>query len=165
MKRFGVILILCIVTGCWILVHGASSINIPLYHEYSETSIADCYTRTEDAPGSSTVDPVDPNLARADLINNTLVVREEAEGNAYLVLLNDKEAMGEPVFNGSFDEMVCIPLLDTASYYISLRFENGYTLYGTFRYPVLHGEKIWVKGQLIIITDKNKYALSGKKIE
>ncbi|MBO4454121.1 MAG: hypothetical protein J5761_03600 [Paludibacteraceae bacterium] len=152
MKRFELVLILCFVTGYWSLAYGNSSKNIPL------TMISyDCWN---DASGSSTVDPIDPNLVRADLVDNTLVIQENYPNDALLIVKTDK---GEVVFAGRFDRTISITLYDAAKYILFLYLAD-FSLVGSFQYPVTGGWKYIQRGQIFVINDNSVYTSSGYKI-
>lgn len=156
MKRFWLVLVLCFVTGCWSLAYGDSSKNIPL------TMIVAGYSSSiEDASGSSTVDPIDPNLARADLVDNTLVVQENYPNDAFLIVKTDKE---DVVFAGRFDRTISITLYDAANYILFLYLAD-FSLVGSFQYPVAGGWKYIQQGQIFVINDNSIYTPSGYKIQ
>ena len=84
MKRIVSAIGICL---CALIAYAGSTVNIPLTHGYN---IPCSYTITESAddPGSSTVDPVDPNQAKAELTGNTLKVYEGLEGEAQISVNN-----------------------------------------------------------------------------
>jgi len=159
MKRIWSIIGICV---CALIVHADSSVTIPLRFGYSIP-----YSGTEmesaDDPGSSTVDPVDPNQARVELTGNTLNIYEGLEGNAHISLYN----MTSPhvVLQTFFDESVTVTLTDTAQYSILLSNPNLGVVYGTFRYPVDQTRKVMQEGRLYILLGNHSYSLSGVKIQ
>ena len=158
MKRIVSVIGICVCA----LAYAGSTVTIPLHHE---SNIPASYTVTESAddPGSSTVDPVDPNQAKAELTGNTLKVYEGLEGNAQISVYN----MTNPqvVLQTSFDESVTLTLTDTARYSIQLCHPSIGIVYGTFRYPVDDARKIMLNGKMYILLDHHSYTPSGVKIQ
>lgn len=140
------------------LVYADSTVTIPMTYKNVES-----LTESADDPGSSTVDPVDPNQARVELTGNTLNIYEGLEGNAHMSLYN----MTSPhvVLQTFFDESVTVTLTDTAQYRILLSNPNLGVVYGTFRYPVDQTRKVMQEGRLYILLGNHSYSLSGVKIQ
>lgn len=140
------------------LVYADSTVTIPMTYKNVES-----LTESADDPGSSTVDPVDPNQARVELTGNTLNIYEGLEGNAHISLYN----MTSPhvVLQTFFDESVTVTLTDTAQYSILLSNPNLGVVYGTFRYPVDQTRKVIQEGRLYILLGNHSYSLSGVKIQ
>lgn len=140
------------------LVYADSTVTIPMTYKNVES-----LTESADDPGSSTVDPVDPNQARVELTGNTLNIYEGLEGNAHISLYN----MTSPhvVLQTFFDESVTVTLTDTAQYSILLSNLNLGVVYGTFRYPVDQTRKVMQEGRLYILLGNHSYSLSGVKIQ
>ena len=158
MKRFLSIIGVCVCA----LVYADSTVTIPLHHE---SNISDSYTITESAddPGSSTVDPVDPNQAKAELTGNTLKVYEGLEGNAQISVNNITHP--QVILQTSFDESVTLTLTDTAQYSIQLYHPSIGFVYGTFQYPIDKVRKVMQNGRLLIRFGKHFYSPSGVKIQ
>lgn len=144
------------------LAYAGSTVTIPLHHE---SNISDSYTVIESAddPGSSTVDPVDPNQAKAELTGNTLKVYEGLEGEALISVYN----MTHPqvVLQTSFDKSVTLILTDTARYSIHLFHPSIGAVHGMFRYPVDDARKVMMNGQMYILLDHHSYSPGGVKIQ
>lgn len=159
MKRFLSIIGVCL---CALIAYAGSTVNIPLTHG-NVTSESATITDSADDPGSSTVDPVDPNQAKAELTGNTLKVYEGLEGDAQISVYN----MTNPqvVLQTSFDESVTLTLTDTARYSIQLCHPSIGIVYGTFRYPVDDARKIMLNGKMYILLDHHSYTPSGVKIQ
>lgn len=140
------------------LVYADSTVTIPMTYKNVES-----LTESADDPGSSTVDPVDPNQARVELTGNTLNIYEGLEGNAHMSLYN----MTSPhvVLQTFFDESVTVTLTDTAQYSILLSNPNLGVVYGTFRFPVDQTRKVMQEGRLYILLGNHSYSLSGVKIQ
>lgn len=153
MKRILFTIIVCL---CALCIHGASSNSINLY--YVAIII-------DDGSGSSTVNPVDPNLARAELVQNTLVVQENYEGDVELTV----QTANEVVFSGLFDRTIHISLSDSTWYTLVLH-KSDTLISGQFRYPFLQtnpvsrAKKLMQQGQLLIRKDNNIYTITGNKL-
>ena len=145
-----------------ILTFAASTVTIPLTHGYN-IPCSCTITESADDTGSSTVDPVDPNQAKAELTGNTLKVYEGLEGNAQISVNN----MTHPqvVLQTSFDKSVTLILTDTAQYSIQLYHPSIGFVYGTFRYPVDDARKVMMNGQMYILLDHHFYSPGGVKIQ
>ena len=159
MKRFLSIIGIC---ACALFVHADSTVTIPLMYGYN---ISNSFTGIESAddPGSSTVDPVDPNQAKAELTGNTLKVYEGLEGNANISVYNMTHS--EVVLRTNFDESVRLTLTDTAQYSIQLFHPDLGTVYGTFRYPVDNARKVMQGGRMFILFGNHFYSPGGVKIQ
>lgn len=156
MKRFLSIIGIC---ACALFVHADSTVTIPLYFGY----IISCSAiESADDPGSSTVDPVDPNQARVELTGNILKVYEGLEGNTRLSVYNMTHT--QVVLQTGFDESVQVTLTDTAQYSIQLLHPDLGTVYGTFRYPVDDARKVMQGGRLFILFNNHFYSPGGVKI-
>lgn len=156
MKRFLSIIGIC---ACALFVHADSTVTIPLYFGYIISYSA---IESADDPGSSTVDPVDPNQARVELTGNTLKVYEGLEGNTRLSVYN--MTYRQVVLQTGFDESVQLTLTDTAQYSIQLLHPDLGTVYGTFRYPVDNARKVMQGGRLFILFNNHFYSPGGVKI-
>lgn len=145
-----------------ILTFAASTVTIPLTHGYI-ISCSCTQTESADDPGSSTVDPIDPNQAKAELTGNTLKVYEGLEGEALISVYN----MTNPqlVLHTWFDHSVTLTLTDTAQYNIQLSHPGLGTVYGTFRYPINNTRKVMQGGRLFILFGNHFYSPSGVKIQ
>lgn len=118
---------------------------------------------TEDSPGSSTVEPVDPNLAKVELDGCTLFVHENAEGSVEIMISNDD--LRKTLLYARFDNLLTVQLTDTATYSIIIRLEDMPLAYGRFRYPAFLNKKVMRNGQLYIRQGNSFYALPGTKVE
>lgn len=154
MKRILFTIIVCM---CALCIHGASSNSINLYYAQEEDIV---YVILDDGSGSSTVNPVDPNLARAELVQNTLVVQENYEGDVELTVRSENEV----VFSGLFDRTIHITLSDSTWYTLVLQ-KSDKRLKGIFRYPAYYKTGKYVQqGQLLIRKDNNIYTSTGNKL-
>lgn len=154
MKRILFTIIVCM---CALCIHGASSNRINLYYAP--------YVILDDGSGSSTVNPVDPNLARAELVQNTLMLQENYEGDVELTVRSENEV----VFSGLFDRTIHIALSDSTWYTLVLH-KSDTLISGQFRYPFLQtnpvsrAKKLMQQGQLLIRKDNNIYTITGNKL-
>lgn len=159
MKRFLSAIGICL---CALIAYAGSTVNIPLMYGYN---ISNSFTGIEsaDGPGSSTVDPVDPNQAKAELTGNTLKVYEGLEGNAQISVNNITHP--QVILQTSFDESVTLTLTDTAQYSIQLYHPSIGFVYGTFQYPIDKARKVMMNGQMYILLDHHFYSPGGVKIQ
>lgn len=154
MKRILSIIGVCVCA----LVYADSTVTIPMTYKNVES-----LTESADDPGSSTVDPVDPNQARVELTGNTLNIYEGLEGNVQISVNN----MTHPqvILQTSFDESVTLTLTDTARYSIHQIHPSIGTVYGTFRYPIDDARKVMMNGQMYIFLNHHFYSPGGVKIQ
>ena len=147
---------------CAMMAYGGSTVTIPLTHGNSISNSSTHFDSTDD-PGSSTVDPVDPNQAKAELTNNTLKVYEGLEGSVLISVCN----MTNPqvVLNTLFDQTVILTLTDTAQYSIQLYHPSIGNVYGTFRYPMENARKVMQGGKVFISSGNQYYTPNGMKIQ
>ena len=153
MKRILSIIGVCVCA----LVYAGSTVTIPMTYKNVES------LESADGPGSSTVDPVDPNQAKAELTGNTLKVYEGLEGNAQISVNNITHPL--VILQTSFDESVTLTLTDTARYSIQLYHPSIGFVYGTFQYPIDKVRKVMQNGRLFIRFGKHFYSPSGVKIQ
>lgn len=159
------ILAILTILGCLIAALPAmaeNTVDIPLYDYYINSDGFEGFCLSEDNPGSSTVDPIDPNQAKAELTGSTLVVQEHVDGVVVIEVINADN--GQSILSTSFDNMLTLQLVDTATYVLRLKFENGRTVYGRFDYPINIGRKEMKNGQLYIRFGGKLYAIPGTKI-
>ena len=154
MKRILSIIGVCVCA----LVYADSTVTIPMTYKNVES-----LTESADGPGSSTVDPVDPNQAKAELTGNTLKVYEGLEGNAQISVNNITHP--QVILQTSFDESVTLTLTDTARYSIQLYHPSIGFVYGTFQYPIDKVRKVMQNGRVLIRFGKHFYSPSGVKIQ
>ena len=154
MKRILSIIGVCVCA----LVYADSTVTIPMTYKNVES-----LTESADDPGSSTVDPVDPNQAKAELTGNTLKVYEGLEGNAQISVNNITHP--QVILQTSFDESVTLTLTDTAQYSIQLYHPSIGFVYGTFQYPIDKVRKVMQNGRVLIRFGKHFYSPSGVKIQ
>lgn len=137
----------------------------------------------QDDPGSSTVDPVDPNQVVVTLKGDELTVKEASgeEITLELSLTNIKAQM--PALNRvpeteTFRNEVTITLNEEGTYMLVLTNPSwDYNIYGTFDYPQRKdatdqtvvqkpaAEKIFRNGQLLIRKGEKVYTLQGTEVK
>ena len=136
-----------------------------------------------DGPGTSTVDPIDPNLIVAYLQNNMLVIKEFVGVEFYYALTNglsplmQARGMAPQQQQQSFRNEVSIPLTEPGVYTIELTSpEWDYSVTGTFTYmpqgiETVSGQetvapvKILQNGQLFIIRSGKTFTLTGQEMK
>ena len=143
-------------------VQAQSPVTIPLYFGGFDSNGA--YSSIlDDNPGSSTVDPVDPNLVKVELTGSTLSVYENVEGSVEIMIHNHE--LGKTILYTRFEYSLTIQLTDTATYLIIMSIENLPLVYGKFSYPASISKKEMKNGQLYIRQGNSIYALPGTKVE
>ena len=144
----------------------AWAVEIPLSYYASITQSVEEINESlqiMDGPGSSTVEPVDPNLARAELTQNTLVVYENTDKNAAVKLYNyDSKTL---VVAASFTQTFTYELTEAATYVICLQLENKPLVFGKFRYPLPVGQKEMKQGKIFILQGEKVYSIQGTEIQ
>lgn len=162
--------ILIIVCGIFaaLPVQAEIPVEIPLYFfgfcsGDEGVHISNAQMLTEDSPGSSTVEPVDPNQVKVELDGCTLSVHENAEGSVEIMISNDD--LHKTLLYTRFDDLLTVQLTDTATYSIIIRLEDMPLAYGRFSYPAFLNKKVMRNGQLYIRQGNSFYALPGTKVE
>ena len=132
----------------------------------------------KDGPGTSTVEPVDPNQIVATLVGDMLSIYEYigAEIGYKLTKVptgNNMPARGKEMADDTFSESVSIQLKESGLYTLELTNpEWGYTIVGTFEYDGMQGiepvetvvpaaQKILRNGQLLIQKGDRIYTVQG----
>ena len=135
----------------------------------------------QDDPGSSTVDPVDPNQVIATLKGDELTIRDNSGEEIMMALSLSEEEASVPAFNRvqrtqSFRNELTVTLTEEGLYRLELSNPSWeYTIYGTFRYPQRHdaidqtltvpaAQKILRNGQLLIRIGDKVYTVHGTEI-
>lgn len=169
MKRiYSVILVIVCGIYAALPVQAEIPVEIPLYFGgfYSDEGAIHITTNkplSADSPGSSTVEPVDPNQVKVELDGCTLSVHENAEGSVEIMISNDD--LHKTLLYTRFDDLLTVQLTDTATYSIIIRLEDMPLAYGRFRYPAFLNKKVMRNGQLYIRQGNSIYALPGTKVE
>lgn len=140
------------------------------------------FSYTGDDPGSSTVDPVDPNQVVVTLKGDELTIREISGEEITLALSltynrNQMPALKRIPETETFRNEVTITLNEEGTYTLELTNPSwGYTIYGTFDYPQRKdaidqnivpqpaAQKIIRNGQLLIRKGEKVYTVQGTAI-
>lgn len=163
--------VIAIVIGLITYTFALHAETIPLYVTSNSSivngdiilDILESVTQTQDDPGSSTVDPLDPNLGTAELTDNTLVVHEYMEGNVQIAIYN--YTTKQDLLATRFDEVIEITLIEKGLYIIHMYHpEIGYVK-GSFWFPYNSPTKVFNHGNLFILYHNNVYSPSGIKIQ
>ena len=164
MKTRTILILIALVS---VVMQAEIPVEIPLFFgdPSFETPVAQTANacHTADSPGSSTIEPVDPNLAKVELDGNTLSVRENVEGSVDILIRNDD--LHQTILYTSFDDMLTVQLTDTATYLIIIRLEYEQLAYGRFTYPAFLKKKEMKNGQLYIRQGNSIYVLPGTKVK
>ncbi len=140
------------------------------------------YTRVNDGPGSSTVDPVDPNEIVATLRNDQLTIREFIDKEIGYTLgiitqtVNMAPARNHTVQSDTFSGSVSVRLTESGTYELELTNpEWNYSIVGTFIYmpagvedtPVTaaSAQKVLINGRMLIKYGDKVYTLTGMQVE
>lgn len=135
----------------------------------------------QDDPGSSTVDPVDPNQVIATLKGDELTIRDNSGEEIMMALSLSEGEASVPAFNRvqrtqSFRNELTVTLTEEGLYRLELSNPSWeYTIYGTFNYPqrkdaidqtlvVPAAQKILRNGQLLIRIGNKVYTVHGTEI-
>ena len=169
MKRIYSVILILVCAVCVVLpVQAEIPVEIPLYFGgfYSGDEGVHIYNAqmlTADSPGSSTVEPVDPNQVKVELDGCTLSVHENVEGSVEIMISNDD--LHKTLLYTRFDDLLTVQLTDTATYSIIIRLEDMPLAYGRFSYPAFLNKKVMRNGQLYIRQGNSFYALPGTKVQ
>ncbi len=140
---------------------------------YGENSTADTiplFSYTGDDPGTSTVDPVDPNQVVATLGNEELTIREYTGTEITYVLTHrnnapSRELEPQPT---TFENEVVIELTEYGPYELQLSNEAwDYIIIGKFYYGLTADgvQKVIIDGQLLLRKGDKTYTLTGQEIK
>ena len=152
------------------------------YDPYAPSDTIPLFSYTGDDPGSSTVDPVDPNQVVVTLKGDVLTIKETSGKEITLALSltynrNQMPALKRIPETETFRNEVTITLTEEGTYTLELTNPSwGYTIYGTFNYPQRKdaidqnivpqpaAEKIIRNGQLLIRKGEKVYTVQGTAI-
>ena len=159
-------IIIFLLSAC-VLAHAATPMNIPLYYingNGNNTTTSPAEWLSSDSPGSSTVDPIDPNQIRAELCDNILTIHENIPGVIVLTVINQNNGQ-RIVFAEIVDQTISVKLEEVATYLIYIDIKDGESLTGKFSYPYTSGDKQMLNGQLYIRAENGVYTLQGAKLQ
>lgn len=151
------------------------------YYDSSEQHTDTVPLYVKDGPGSSTVDPVDPNEIVATLNGDELIIREYIGAEISFKLSkvsasNQAPARNQLMQSDSFRESVTITLTESGTYELELTNpEWNYSIVGTFKYmptgvedtpaTVAPVQKVLINGRLLIKYGDKVYTLTGMQVE
>ena len=132
----------------------------------------------QDDPGSSTVDPVDPNQVVATLKGDELTIREKSGVDVTYSLQHNAPAkmpsQNKAPQSNSFRDEITVQITETGEYLLQLTNPSwGYTIFGRFYYSPqgvenVHStsvpQKVLQNGQLYILRGEKVYTLTGQKV-
>lgn len=136
----------------------------------------------QDDPGSSTVDPVDPNQVLVTLKGDELTIRESSGEEIMMALSLNQGDASVPAFNRvqrtqSFQNELTVTLTEEGLYRLELSNPSwGYNIFGTFNYPQRKdaidqnvvptpaAQKIIRNGQLLIRKGGKIYTVQGAEV-
>ena len=139
------------------------------------------FSYTGDDPGSSTVDPVDPNQVVVTLKGDELTIKETS-GDVITYSLQKESSNNAPkhmpmLYANTFQNSVSVELTEEGLYQLNLSNPLwGYRIYGIFNYPQKHdaidetvvpapaAQKIIRNGQLLIRKGEKVYTVQGTAI-
>ena len=136
----------------------------------------------KDGPGSSTVEPVDPNLIYATLTKDVLSVYAKEKTEISFVLYkapktNQVPATKRTMKSASFTGSLSTTLTESGTYTMELTSPAwGYTVFGTFEYKVPQAientsanapsaTKILRDGQLLLMYQEQMFNVQGQRIK
>lgn len=155
------------------------------YNPYeTPTDTIPLFSYTGDDPGSSTVDPVDPNQVVATLNGNQLTIHENM-GIDITYSLNHEASAQMPSqykapLSNTFRDEVTIQITQSGEYLLQLTNPSwGYTIYGQFNYAPQgidqiessslqggdRGRLILLNGQIYILRGEKTYTLQGQEVK
>lgn len=138
----------------------------------------------QDDPGSSTVDPVDPNQVVATLQGDQLTIHENMGVDITYSLNHEAPAQMPSQYkaplSNTFRDEVTIQITQSGEYLLQLTNPSwGYTIYGQFNYAPQgidqiessslqggdRGRLILLNGQILILRGEKTYTLQGQEVK
>ncbi len=135
----------------------------------------------KDGPGTSTIDPVDPNLIYALLQGELLTIKDFSGAEIYCTLVNTTIPSNSPhhvrLQAQPFRDSLSVEITDAGLYEINLTSEAwNYSIYGSFVYGIKEGislstpeqpsaQKFVRNGQIFILRGDKTYTLTGEEIK
>lgn len=139
------------------------------------------YSYTGDDPGSSTIDPVDPNQVVATLNGDQLTIHENTGVDVtYSLQHNAPDQMplqNRAPLSDTFRNEVTIQISESGEYMLQLTNPSwGYTIFGQFNYepqgidrisgaPSLTTIKVIKDGRILILRGDKTYTLTGQEVK
>lgn len=135
----------------------------------------------KDGPGTSTIDPVDPNLIYALLQGELLTIKDFSGAEIFCTLVNTTIPSNSPhhvrLQAQPFRDSLSVEITDAGLYEINLTSEAwNYSIYGSFVYGIKEGislstpeqpsaQKFVRNGQILILRGDKTYTLTGQEIK
>ena len=135
----------------------------------------------KDGPGTSTIDPVDPNLIYALLQGELLTIKDFSGAEIFCTLVNTTIPSNSPhhvrLQAQPFRDSLSVEITDAGLYEINLTSEAwNYSIYGSFIYGIKEGislstpeqpsaQKFVRNGQILIRRGDKTYTLTGQEIK
>ena len=151
--------------GCWYDSNEQQADTVKMY--------------VQDGPGSSTVDPVDPNQIVVIVKDGQLIIREYLDVDLTFTLERigalHAPARNDATQSDTFHESVAIPLTESGVYQLTLTHPDwGYSIVGTFEYTITGmpatvaqtvAQKIIRDGRLLIRQGGKTFTLTGVEVK
>lgn len=148
------------------------------YDPYAPSDTIPLFSYTGDDPGSSTVDPVDPNQVVATLQGDQLTIHEHSGVDVTYTLRHNAPAQMPSLHRApqsdSFREEVTIQITESGEYMLLLTNPSwGYNIFGRFNYMPqgiisVHSssapQKVLQNGQMIILRGEKMYTVTGQEV-
>ena len=149
------------------------------YYDSNEQQADTVKMYVTDGPGSSTVDPVDPNQIVVIVKDGQLVIREYLDVDLTFTLERigalHAPARNDATQSDTFHESVAIPLTESGVYQLTLTHPDwGYSIVGTFEYTITGmpatvaqtaAQKIIRDGRLLIRHGGRTFTLTGVEVK
>ena len=133
----------------------------------------------QDDPGSSTVDPVDPNQVVVTLKGNQLTIHENMGMDITYTLQRNAPAQAPAIHNApksdTFRDEVTIQITQSGEYLLQLTNPSwDYIIYGQFYYapqgietlhPASAPQKVLIDGQIYILRGDIVYTIDGREVK
>ena len=150
------------------------------YNPYeTPTDTIPLFSYTGDDPGSSTVDPVDPNQVVVTLNGNELTIREFSNVDVTYTLQHNAPAKmpvrAHTSASDTFRNEITLQITESGEYQLLLTNPSwDYSIYGTFFYSPqgiesVHStsvpQKVLQNGQFYILRNGKVYTITGRKLK
>ena len=148
------------------------------YDPYAPSDTIPLFSYTGDDPGSSTVDPVDPNQVVATLQGDQLTIHEHSGVDVTYTLRHNAPAQMPSLHRApqsdTFRDMVTLQITESGEYMLLLTNPSwGYSIFGRFNYmpqgvESVHSssapQKVLQNGQMIILRGEKMYTVTGQEV-
>ena len=148
------------------------------YDPYAPSDTIPLFSYTGDDPGSSTVDPVDPNQVVATLQGDQLTIHEHSGVDVTYTLRHNAPAQMPSLHRApqsdTFRDMVTLQITESGEYMLLLTNPSwGYNIFGRFNYmpqgiisvrSSSAPQKVLQNGQMIILRGEKMYTVTGQEV-